>query len=111
MLEPCLLQPCFRVAGGGRARRAAARRPWSFPRIYNIEHMYTYTYIYIYIYICIHVYTCRLYIYIYIYDYMICNTVERERERERESFQGLPSGLRSSISMVSLLQLESLAHV
>ena len=57
VLEPCLLQPCFHVAGGsGQAAPGAGAggRPDGI-----------YIYIYIYIYICIHIHTYAC-IYIYI---------------------------------------------
>ena len=60
MLEPCLLQPCFHVAG-----------PWPHTPTDKCTHAHVCVYIYIYT-----IYTC-MYVYIYIY-------IERERDRERE---------------------------
>ena len=69
MLEPCLLKPCFHVAGlQGAGRRAGAPRqrvgrPFPAP----LDQMYMRVYIYIYIYVC-------RYTYIHIHIYMQSHT-------------------------------------
>ena len=96
MLEPCLLQPCFHVAGS--PGRDMYLRAWSRGDNCGHGHVYIHIYlylslslsIYIYIYIYIHVFTSpymclslSLYIYIYIYIYMYITMFSRRRTLTR----------------------------
>ena len=68
MLEPCLLQPCFHVAGP--CPLAASLPPGPLCQTYI--YIYTYIYLRVVIYIYIYAYTSlSLYIYIYIYTAII----------------------------------------
>ena len=65
MLEPCLLQPCFPVAGKSRLLLRGASFRSAPPQYDNDYYDYTYSYITIYIYIYIYTY---IHTYIYMYS-------------------------------------------
>ena len=83
-MEPCLLQPCFPVAGCRTNRTSAQLPAWGRSGTRDTElrenkHIYIYIYIYIYtvriysyiyIYVYIYIYTCILCICVYIYLYV-----------------------------------------
>ena len=71
MLEPCLLQPRFHVAGSyGAGAYAGARPPHAARSTYvtiAVACMYVSMCLCIYVYVCIYIY---IYIYIFVYMYI-----------------------------------------